>query len=89
MAYKVCVNEGVLDSFGHISVRSVKNPNHYFMPRAMPPALVTRQDIVELDLDSKPIDPKAPRTNGERYIHGEIYKVRPDVKRSFTRIRWR
>jgi len=79
MAYKVCVNEGILDSYGHISVRSKTNPNHFYMPKAMPPALVTRADIVELDLNSNPIDPKAPRTNGERYIHGEIYKTRPDV----------
>src|SRR5262249_47538625 len=42
--------------------------------------LVTERDIVELDLDSAPIDPSAPRTNGERFIHGEIYKVRADVQ---------
>jgi HCOMODA/2-hydroxy-3-carboxy-muconic semialdehyde decarboxylase len=79
-ASRILVNEGVLDSFGHVTVRSLKNPSHYFMPRAMPPALVTAGDIVELDLDSVPIDPKAPRTNGERFIHGSIYKVRPDVQ---------
>ncbi len=79
-AYKICVNEGILDSYGHISVRSKTNPNHFYMPRAMPPSLVTRKDIVELDLNSVPVDQKAPRTNGERYIHGEIYKVRPDVQ---------
>jgi 3-hydroxy-2-methylpyridine-4,5-dicarboxylate 4-decarboxylase len=79
-ASRILVNEGVLDSFGHVTVRSLKNPAHYFMPRAMPPALVTAGDIVELDLDSVPIDPKAPRTNGERFIHGSIYKIRPDVQ---------
>ena len=79
LASRILVNEGVLDSFGHVTVRSLKNPNHYFMPRAMPPGLVTEKDIVELDIDSIPIDPKAPRTNGERFIHGEIYRVRPDV----------
>jgi HCOMODA/2-hydroxy-3-carboxy-muconic semialdehyde decarboxylase len=79
-ASRILVNEGVLDSFGHVTVRSLKNPSHYFMPRAMPPALVTEKDIVELDADSVPVDPKAPRTNGERFIHGEIYRVRPDVQ---------
>ena len=49
------------------------------MPRAMPPGLVTAKDIVELDINSTPIDPNAPRTNGERFIHGEIYRARPDV----------
>ena len=80
VASRILVQEGVLDSFGHVTVRSLKNPNHYFMPRAMPPALVTTKDIVELDLNSVPIDANAPRTNGERFIHGEIYRVRPDVQ---------
>ena len=79
VASRILVQEGVLDSFGHVTVRSLKNPNHYFMPRALPPALVTAKDIVELNLDSVPIDANAPRTNGERFIHGEIYRVRPDV----------
>jgi ribulose-5-phosphate 4-epimerase/fuculose-1-phosphate aldolase len=74
------VNEGILDSFGHVSVRSAKDPNVFFMPRAMPPALVSLSDILELRVsDSQPIDPKGRRVNGERYIHGEIYKARPDV----------
>ena len=79
-AYRICVNEGVLDSFGHISVRSLKNPNRFYMPRASAPALITRADILELDLDANPILPNAPRTNGERFIHSEIYKARPDVQ---------
>jgi len=79
-ASRILVQEGVLDSFGHVTVRSLRDPNHYFMPRAMPPALVTERDIIELDRDSQPIDPNAPRTNGERFIHGEIYRIRPDVQ---------
>jgi len=79
-AYKILVNEGILDSFGHVSVRSAKDPTVFFMPRAMPPALVTLDDLVEVRVaDSQPIDPKGRRVNGERYIHGEIYKARPDV----------
>ena len=79
-AYKILVNEGILDSFGHVTVRSAKDPNIFLMPRAMPPALVSLDDILELRVsDSQPIDPKGRRVNGERYIHGEIYKARPDV----------
>ena len=79
-AYKILVNEGILDSFGHVTVRSAKDPNIFYMPRAMPPALVTLDDLLELRVsDSQPIDPKGRRVNGERYIHGEIYKARPDV----------
>ena len=47
-ASHILANEGILDSFGHVSARSAKNPDHFFMPRAMPPALVSRADIVEV-----------------------------------------
>jgi HCOMODA/2-hydroxy-3-carboxy-muconic semialdehyde decarboxylase len=79
-ASHILANEGILDSFGHATVRSVTDPTHFFMPRAMPPALVSRADIVELDLDCKPVTPSAPRLNGERYIHCEVYKARADVQ---------
>jgi HCOMODA/2-hydroxy-3-carboxy-muconic semialdehyde decarboxylase len=79
-ASHMLANEGILDSFGHATVRSATDPSHFFMPRAMPPALVTRADIVELDLDCKPVTANAPRLNGERYIHCETYKARPDVQ---------
>jgi ribulose-5-phosphate 4-epimerase/fuculose-1-phosphate aldolase len=79
-ASHMLANEGILDSFGHVSARSVKNPDHFFMPRAMPPALVSRADIVEVGLDCKPVAPDAPRLNGERYIHCEMYKARGDVQ---------
>jgi ribulose-5-phosphate 4-epimerase/fuculose-1-phosphate aldolase len=79
-AYRILVNENILDSFGHVSVRSARDPNIFLMPRAMPPSLVAQDDILALRVaDSQPIDPKGRRVNGERYIHGEIYKARPDV----------
>jgi HCOMODA/2-hydroxy-3-carboxy-muconic semialdehyde decarboxylase len=79
-ASHILTNEGILDSFDHVSARSAKNPDHFFMPRAMPPALVSRADIVEVGLDCKPVAPDAPRLNGERYIHCEVYKARSDVQ---------
>ena len=50
-AYKILVNEGILDSFGHVTVRSAKDPNVFFMPRAMPPALVSLDDLLELRIE--------------------------------------
>src|SRR5215471_16604775 len=79
-ASHILTNEGILDSFGHVSARSAKNPDHFFMPRAMPPALVSRADIVEVGLDCKPVAPDAPRLNDERFIHCRIYRARPDVQ---------
>ena len=79
-ASHILANEGILDSFGHVSARSVRNPGHFFIPRAMPPALITRADIVEVALDCKPVAADAPRLNGERYIHCGVYQARDDVQ---------
>jgi ribulose-5-phosphate 4-epimerase/fuculose-1-phosphate aldolase len=79
-ASHILAHEGILDSFGHVTTRSARDPGRFYMPRAMPPALVSRADIVELGLDCVPIAPDAPRLNGERFIHGMIYQARPDVQ---------
>ena len=57
-ANRILANEGVLDGFGHISVRHDKNPNRYLISRSLAPALVTAEDILEYDQDSRPVDPK-------------------------------
>jgi ribulose-5-phosphate 4-epimerase/fuculose-1-phosphate aldolase len=81
IASHLLADQEVLDSFGHISVRSVKNPKVFYMPRAMAPAMVQAEDIIEISVETgELIDPKAGRPNGERYIHSETYKARPDVQ---------
>jgi len=81
LAYKILVNEAVLDSFGHISARSPANPERFLLPRAMPPSLVEAEDVLAFSVESsQPEDARGRRVNGERYLHGEIYKARPDVK---------
>lgn len=78
-AYHILFREGIVDAFGHVTARDPTNPSHYLMARSVQPPFVTAADIVELDADSKPVDPNAPKTPIERYIHGEIYRARPDV----------
>src|SRR6516164_2453584 len=51
VASRILVQVGVLDCFGHVTVRSLKNTNHYCMPPTMPPALVTPKDLVQRDQD--------------------------------------
>jgi ribulose-5-phosphate 4-epimerase/fuculose-1-phosphate aldolase len=80
IACHICANEGVMDSFGHLSVRSTKNPERFFMSRALAPAQVTAADIMEFDMSGNPVDPQGRRANGERFIHSEIYRARPDVQ---------
>src|SRR5215469_14438729 len=79
LANRILANEKVLDGFGHVSIRDPRNPNRYLMSRSVAPATVTADDIMEYDLDSKPVDAKGRGSYKERFIHGEIYKVRPDV----------
>jgi len=69
----------VVDGFGHVSMRHPDAPDRYLMARALAPAQVTPADIVEYDLDNVACDPDAPRGFLERFIHGAIYRARPDV----------
>jgi ribulose-5-phosphate 4-epimerase/fuculose-1-phosphate aldolase len=78
-ANRILCDHGVLDAYGHISVRDPDSADRYWMSRSMAPALVTADDIIEFDLENDPIRPGETRLFFERVIHGEIYKVRPDV----------
>jgi len=69
----------VLDAYGHISARSDRRPDRFIMSRSRAPALVTAADLMELDPDSEPAAGDARKGFIERYIHGEIYRSRPDV----------
>jgi ribulose-5-phosphate 4-epimerase/fuculose-1-phosphate aldolase len=80
VANRILSNENILDGLGHISVRSLTNPNHFFQSRDLAPGLVTAADILEYDLDGTPVNPKGPASVRERFIHGAIYKARPNVK---------
>ena len=72
---------GVLDAFGHVSVRDPRNPHRYLIARSIAPESVTAADILILDLDCQTVDPKddGKLLYRERFIHGEIYKARADV----------
>ncbi len=78
-AYRILAEHEVIDGYGHVSVRSADNPQRYFLSRSLAPELVTAKDIIEFDLDSNPQNGDTRQPYLERFIHGEIYKVRPDV----------
>ena len=78
-ASRILADRGVVDGYGHVSVRHDRDPNRYLMSRSLAPALVTAADVMEWDLDSVPVDPRGRTGFIERFIHGEIYKARPDV----------
>jgi len=78
-AYRILAEQGVIDAYGHVSVRSSTNPQRYYLARSLAPERVQVEDILEYDLDSKPIDARGRESVIERFIHGEIYRARPDV----------
>ena len=78
-ANRILADEKIFDAFGHVSARDGRNPGRYYLARSLAPALVTAADILEFDLDSNAAGAKGASLYLERFIHGEIYKARPDV----------
>lgn len=78
-ANRILAHYGVLDAWGHVSIRHPANPERYLLSRARAPALVSSEDIMEFDLDSNPVDQRDRRVFLERFIHGRAYRARPDV----------
>lgn len=78
-ASRILADLGVLDGFGHVSMRHPTDPNRFMMSRSLAPALVTPDDIMEFDLDGNAVDARGRAVFLERFIHGEIYRARPDV----------
>ena len=76
---RICATKDVFDAYGHLSVRHPHAPDRFLMTRSMPPALATSDDVVELDLESNGCAGNTKPLFLERFIHGEIYKTRPDV----------
>lgn len=79
VANRILAHEGVVDAFGHVSVRHPENPGRYIMSRSRSPELVTLDDVMEFTLDGEAIDPRGRAMYAERYIHGAIFERRPEV----------
>ena len=77
-ANRILASEGVLDAYGHVSVRSPRDARRFLLSRSLAPSLVTAADIMEHDEGSEPVgDSRKPYL--ERFLHGEIYRQRADV----------
>jgi HCOMODA/2-hydroxy-3-carboxy-muconic semialdehyde decarboxylase len=80
IANRILYRIGVVDGFGHVSARHDRSPDHFLLARNVAPALVKREDILIFDLDGNALDAEGKRVYVERFIHGEIYRARPDVQ---------
>ena len=79
LANRILAHEGVLDAFGHVSVRHPTDPGRYLLARSRAPLLIEPDDILEYTLDSEPVKPAKVALYAERVIHGCIYQARNDV----------
>jgi ribulose-5-phosphate 4-epimerase/fuculose-1-phosphate aldolase len=79
LANRMVAHEGVLDGFGHISVRHPADPQRYLLARSRSPELIEPMDILEFNIDSEVLTPGGLLPYGECVIHGEIFRARPDV----------
>ena len=79
-ANRILVDQGVLDGYGHVSARHDRDPGRFLMSRSIAPELVTAADVLEYGLDSEPVAAAGRTSYLERFIHGEIYRARPDVR---------
>jgi HCOMODA/2-hydroxy-3-carboxy-muconic semialdehyde decarboxylase len=79
LANRMLANEGVLDAFGHVSMRHPHDPGRYLLSRSRSPGVIEADDILEFTLDSDPVAPPTVQIYAERVIHGCIYQARPDV----------
>ncbi|HEU4922879.1 MAG TPA: class II aldolase/adducin family protein [Burkholderiales bacterium] len=78
-ANRILAEHGVIDAYGHVSIRSPDDPKRFFLARAIAPETVQREDILEYDLDAQALDARGRDSVNERFIHSEIYRARPDV----------
>lgn len=79
-ANRILAHEGIVDGFGHVSLRHPDDPGRFFLARARAPQNVVPEDILEFTLDGQCTKAGAPMSYIERYIHCAVFEARPDVK---------
>jgi ribulose-5-phosphate 4-epimerase/fuculose-1-phosphate aldolase len=79
-ANRILSAEGVVDAFGHVSVRHPQRTDRFLLSRARPPELVERKDIMEFTLEGDPVDPRGRKPYLERFLHGAIYEARTEFQ---------
>src|ERR1700760_3488104 len=79
-ANHILADQGVVDGYGHVSIRDPADPTHFLLARSTAPELVTAADVIVHDLDGNAVTPTSAKLYSERFIHAEIYRTRPDVQ---------
>lgn len=79
VANRILAHEGVMDAYGHVSMRSPQSPDRFLLSRSCSPGLVDAEDILEFDLDGRPSGIDDGPLYIERFIHAAIYAARADI----------
>ena len=79
-ANRILAEQGVIDAYGHVSIRSPRDPKRFLLARNIAPETVQAGDILEYGIDGEPADrARVSDSVTERYIHSEVYRARPEV----------
>jgi ribulose-5-phosphate 4-epimerase/fuculose-1-phosphate aldolase len=78
-ANRILATEGIVDAFGHVSIRHPDDPTKFLLSQARAPELITKDNIMILALDGTPEPGDTRKPYLERFIHGALYEARPDV----------
>jgi ribulose-5-phosphate 4-epimerase/fuculose-1-phosphate aldolase len=79
IANRILANENVVDAYGHVSVRHPADPGRYYLARSLAPSMIRREDIMQFDLEGRPLEGDARQPYLERFIHAAVYEARPEV----------
>lgn len=79
LANHILALEGVLDAYGHVSVRNPDDPKTYLMSRSRSPEIVDPDDILVHDFNGDVSGMAEKELYRERFIHGGIYEAHPEV----------
>lgn len=79
-ANRILANEGVIDAYGHVSVRHPERQDRFLLSRSRSPQFVASDDIMEFELDGTPVDDSGRAPYLERYIHGSLYAAKPEAR---------
>jgi HCOMODA/2-hydroxy-3-carboxy-muconic semialdehyde decarboxylase len=79
IANRILGHEGIVDAWGHVSVRHPDRADRFLLSRARAPELVEEADLLEFSLDGEPVAPAEVGLYSERFIHAAVYEARPDV----------
>ena len=79
LANRILAGQGVVDAFGHVSVRHPEKPDRFFLSRSRSPELVEHEDIMEFGMDGQVTDGRTDPPYHERFIHAAVYEANPEI----------